>query len=192
MSQGNTANVKPKATVANRALLWEGAIVEYEVPTDAIVREFHSPALSLRYLETFVSVVRGGIFVYVHLTDSTELRGKRIVAMAGVHKKTLSDGRSYLHVDLRTAEAEVTHRLVIASKADEVRKEDGWEVFETPAPLGGAIVFLPPGATFTPQRSGRRLMTEIPSSWDEGSEEETKKPVADVSLIRKLADKYKK
>lgn len=191
MSHQQPTNAKPKVTIADRSLLWEGAIIEYEVPPDTIAREFNTSALSIRYLETCVNVVRGGVFIYIHLPDATELRGKKITAVASVHKKTLSNKREYLHVDLRPTEANVTHRLVITAKADEFRREVGWEVFETPSPLSGAIVFMSPGATFRSQ-TGRRLMTEIPSSWNEGSEKETKKSVADASLVRKLADKYKK
>ncbi len=187
MTQKSALNVKSRATVVSRTLIWEGAIVAYSVPATAEMNEFKNPTLTLRYLSTRQAVKRGAVHVHVHMPEGEELRGKDIVAAAAVWNKTLSNGCQYLHIDLRPTQGEVSHRFVTVSEIGEVPKMQGWHVIEIPRPLEGAIIFMPPGATFVPPRKGRGLLKSIPDSWAPPQKE-----LASPSQLLGLAGKFKK
>jgi hypothetical protein len=203
MSQANITNVKPRATVVNRTLIWQGAVVNYKVPVTAMLNEFKNPSLTLRYLSTMHGVRHGGVYVHVHMPEGEELRGKDIVAAASVWRKTLTDGaeyrREYLHIDLRPTQAEVTHRFFVVPLTDglELPKEEGWIRFDLPKPLEGVIAFGKPDAVMPNLKPRRRLTVEdlwiggVPAAYAENGTSD-KKERASPAQIGELAAKFKK
>ena len=196
MSQASTANIKPRATVVSRTLIWEGAIVAYKVPATAEMNEFKNPTLTLRYLSTRQAVKRGVVYVHVHLPEGEELRGKKIVARASVWNKTLSNGCQYLHIDLRPTQGEVSHRFVTVPELGEVPKLEGWHVIEIPHPLEGAIIFMPPNAIMPAPTSRLGLTADdcwiggVPAEYTSSSNPAKKEP-ASAAQIGDLASKFK-
>jgi hypothetical protein len=53
-----------------------------------------------------------------------------------------------LHIDLKPVpdSREVTHKLAVRQREPKLLGGDDWLVFETPAPLRGAIILAPPDA----------------------------------------------
>lgn len=139
------------ATAPIRETLWAGGeVVSLRVPLDAREGSFPSPEGNSRYLR-FAQNVRGGaVNIFVHGTEPARFRGTRVTAEVKVLKKTLADGRSFLHVNLLPVPVQEdtvsrTHRLAVMSESD-VILEEGFVSFKTPDPLEGMIVLAPLGA----------------------------------------------
>lgn len=62
-------------------------------------------------------------------------------------KKVLSDGREYLYLDFTPVgyATPATHKVVVASRADQYWLQPDWVVFETPPPLNSLVIITPPG-----------------------------------------------
>lgn len=144
-------NEQAKREVAKREVVWESgkAIISVKVPLNASEGTVPGDA-TIRYLKFIRGVKNGVINFFVHIPTSdkglTDLYGKQISAKVSVFKKSFADGRSFLYVDLEVVEEKPTHRLsILASVRDKIsiQPDEGYEIFETPAPLVGAIVIVP-------------------------------------------------
>lgn len=125
-----------------------GEVVSLRVPLDAREGSFPSPEGNNPYLQ-FAQNVRGGaVNIFVHGTEPARFRGTRVTAKVRVLKKTLADGRSFLHINLLPVQEDTvsrTHRLAVMSESD-VILEEGFVSFKTPDPLEGMIVLAPLGS----------------------------------------------
>jgi hypothetical protein len=144
------ASANPLITVVDRTVIAEGFIVRMRVPRLARKNEFNGEGKKIPFLQ-FSQNVRGGrVNFFVH-TDDVSLRGSLVTASATVLRKTLSDGREYLYVDLVPDKRGtlVTHRLAVVDQS----RESDWQIegattVVTPSPIRGVIVFAPPDTKF--------------------------------------------
>lgn len=122
-----------------------GEVVSMKVPLNAREGLFPSPEGNNQYLQ-FAQNVRGGaVNIFVHGTEPARFRGMRVTAKVSVLKKTLEDGRRFLHINLLPVDEPRTHRLAVMSESD-VILEEGFVSFKTPDPLEGKIVLAPLGS----------------------------------------------
>lgn len=152
MSSIEVANraTSTRVAVVSREPLWSGGIIAISVPIDAShgVYRNEETGEEINYLK-FRRYIKGGVVnCFVH-TDDLSYFGRKIVAEITVMRKTLIDERRYLYIDLRpVAEATtITRRLAIMTIELGMQLDDGWIVFETPAPLHGAIILTAPDCT---------------------------------------------
>lgn len=146
-----TSSATP-VTVLKRELLWGGGAIAIKIPTDAEEGQYPSDVGPPNRFLRFPQNVKGGVVnIFCHLDPNEEpesVRGKKFILDVGIWRKTLSDGRQYLYVDLDTPISKdstlVTDRLAVMScKASDIVQQEGLTVFETPAPLDGVIVVTP-------------------------------------------------
>lgn len=125
-------------------MVYTGAVVKVKIPARATASTYPGNMDETHYIR-FMRSVRGGcVNFFLHTTD-LELRGKNIIALASVFKKTLADMREYLYVDMTPlpGSTAVTHQLLVLSAGDRLWTEGKHLTFETPGPLEGLIIFTP-------------------------------------------------
>lgn len=140
-----------RPTAIRREVVWnKGAVVRVKVPTGAKRASYVGDDMRINYFLFDQSVKNGGVRCHVHLKgeETPELRGTEVSAKVELWKKTLSNGREYLYLDFHLVpdSAVVTHRFGVVPRASDVTLAEGWEIFETPQPLQGAVIFTPPDA----------------------------------------------
>lgn len=133
-------------TVVKREVLWKGPVVKVNVPEKAKMGSFPEDGKPVPFLQ-FPRLVTGGIInCFVH-TNNPTLRGKTIVAEMTIMRKDFADGGSFLHIDFLPTHksAAVTHRFATINGHGH-KRQHGWRMFETSAPIEGTIVIAPPDA----------------------------------------------
>jgi hypothetical protein len=93
------ASAHVPAQVIKRETLHTGSIVRIRVSVDASDGSYPNGDEEIPFLQFCRSIRGGRVNFFVHTKDFA-VRGKKITALASVHKKTLDDGREYLYVDL--------------------------------------------------------------------------------------------
>lgn len=144
------ASTEQRPSVVSRETLWSGGIVAIRIPASVTPGSYPKDGKDIPFLQ-FSRCVRGGcVNLFVH-TDDMSLRGP-IVAGVSVMKKTLSDGREYLYVDLVPVENDVavTHFLDIVSRGEREPSPDD-PVFETLGHIDGLVILTPPKAPKPPK-----------------------------------------
>ncbi|MSR70716.1 hypothetical protein EXS62_01615 [Candidatus Kaiserbacteria bacterium] len=139
-------DVRPPVAVAKRDLLWSGGVVQLKVPANARTLSAPNPeGGAICYLQ-FPQVVKGGMVnIHVHTERPDDYVGKKVTAKTEVFVKEHQDGRRFVYIDLKPVadDTEPTHRLAVMQMVPGVtRFADGALVFETPAPLQGAVVIV--------------------------------------------------
>ncbi len=137
--------VRQPVAVLKRELLWKGSVVVVKVPKDARVTQVSNPVGDLSYAQ-FPQLVRGGVVnMHIHTGTPADLIGKTIKASVEVYKKEHADGREFIYVDFHPIadDTPVTHRLAVMQMIPGItRFAKEALVFETPAPLQGAVVII--------------------------------------------------
>ena len=147
MSKTETVNMassvkRTPGVVKSRETLKSGEIIRILVPESAEMGVFKSENLEIHYLQ-FVRPVKGGL-VNFFVQTKDDCRGKNITARVSVMRKTFTDERSFLYIDLFPETTSVTRRLAVLTEKPSI--ESNWEIFKTPEPLRGFIVLAPPDA----------------------------------------------
>ena len=148
--------------VIERKILWSGGIIKIKVPAGALKLTYSSPAGDVRYLQ-FAYPIKKGQLINLFVLSDIDCRGKDIIAETTVMQKRLSDDRQFLYVDLKpvTEYREITHRLVVL-KDDATTKPD-WIIFDTPPPMNGLVVLIPPDEKISsPTKKGPAVTVSVP------------------------------
>ncbi len=139
-----------RAAVTERVCLWSGGIVRTRIPQGAKIGAYEDGETCILFL-MFPLTVRGGrvnCFAHINTHLSQDALASKTIITAQLHvmKKTLEDGREYLYLDFIPVESStpVTHRVVTESSIDGSILPGDSVVFETPPPLNGRIIILPP------------------------------------------------
>lgn len=141
------ASTTVPAPIKSRETLWTGGIVKMKVPSFINDGVYDNGEEELSYLHFFRPIRGGGVNMFVH-SDDTRLVNTTIRASVTVIKKIFTDGREYLHIDLKPVpdDTPVTHRLSIMNKGQGSWDDGSHLIFETPPPLSGLIILSPPTA----------------------------------------------
>ena len=150
----SSASSGPAPYVIGRQLVFNGVVIEVEVPRNA-EESFVILDGKKRACRKFIRPVKGGhVPVYVHsLTEKCVAQGKKIAALLTVWEELLSDHRSFLALHLIETDKLPTHSWRVVQLAGNQLSErfrlNGIN-FPVPAPLQGFIILMPlkPGGTF--------------------------------------------
>ncbi len=100
-----------KASVIDREIIHDGVlygtVIEVAIPKKAKRRTFPGAEGENSYLH-FTRYERGGM-INLHVRSNDELQGKTIRAQVQVVKKTMSDGREFIYLDLFPINKRPTH-----------------------------------------------------------------------------------
>lgn len=154
----HTASASVPTTIVHRTILHSGPIVRIKVPSGALAGVYMSGENNVPFIQ-FSRNIRGGrVNLFVH-APSDSMFGQSVTAKATVLKKTLEDGREFLYVDLQpvAAHTQVTHRLAVLSNNVGYCSSGDHLVFETPEPLSGLVIFVPPDAKVVTTESSAPL-----------------------------------
>ncbi len=182
VATGPSFTITKPGVVAERKIIWDEGVVQMDIPLESRLGEYNLEGSLIYYLQ-FAKTVRGGLVnIFVHGDNLNQYRGDTITAAVQIFLKHFVDGREFLYIDLHPlqAPAVVTHRLAIVSSELDMVQGDYEEqlVFETPAPLRGAIVVGPPTMKL-PSDESKKVPLQLVE----------KKPVSeDPQLDRLLAD----
>lgn len=138
------------STVTNRQLLWQGGVVEVQIPQDASLGAFMEGGANIAFLQ-FKRTVKGGIVNCFLLGGNLEeYRGRKIHAAVEVRRKDLADGRSFLYLDFHPVARDkpITHRLAVMSGPADTSGRG--VVFPTPAPIVGYVIITSPEEKIVP------------------------------------------
>ncbi len=130
--------------VVKRELLWSGGVIQIKVPATARKMRLQTPSGEVCYLQ-FPQLIRGGVVnIHVHADKLDDYLGKKIITEVCVFRKEHENGRSFLYVDMYPMkdDTQVTNRLAVMQMVPGTQFTEGALVFETPAPLQGAIVIV--------------------------------------------------
>lgn len=134
-----TSKQAPKEA-SSRIRLWNGGTVEMKVPRGAKPGNYGEGAERINFLH-FAYTVPGGVMNFFVHTDEPELYiGKHVTANAEVYRKEVSDGRSFLHIDLIPTDRKPTHKLGIKPQKEGAEYAPHVVVLKTPPPLKAEIV----------------------------------------------------
>lgn len=118
-------------------MLWNGGSIAIKIPEGAKWASYKDESADLQFLQ-FTRFVKGGVInLYVHDANDSMI-GRSIIANVELWRKMLTDGRSFLYIDLRPAlgAREFTHQMLV---------KDGMTLnkaaFNTPGPLQGYVLF---------------------------------------------------
>lgn len=134
----------PVGVVGRELLHAAPELVTVKVPVEAKEGSFPSDAGDNEYVQ-FAQHVKGGVVnFFVHGADPRRFCGETITARVEIWKKSLSDGRSFLYVDLQQAGGAPQCRVVAMSARPERLELPGdAKTFETIEPLVGCVVLAP-------------------------------------------------
>ena len=150
MSNAQTAAKAAPSAVVSRETVFGGPVVCLAIPAKVVTGVYwseHGPQSFIRFARWVKADGKSGaVNIFVHDNNPLQHCGTTVLAIARIIKKTFADGRAFLHIDLYPVPPRLvpTHRLVVVPKACDLLPEEGWRIFETPAPLQGAIVILDP------------------------------------------------
>ena len=134
-------SVARSSDAVERVLLGSAYI---SVPKPAQTKTFQTPD-GVPY-EQFGLPVSGG-FLNFHIFDYAKCvrRGNKLWVEAKVWRKTMSDGRQFLYVDLHPTEERLTHERKLYQRPEDVPNDlpVGTIRFDTLAPINGVLVFIP-------------------------------------------------
>ena len=132
--------------IVSREILWKGPIIEVTVPKDSTMGTYPDGKELVPFLRFAHRVTGGFVNCFVH-TNKPALCGATFSAEVCIMKKVFADGRSFVHVDyLPTPKPKpATHQLMVVSGKG-YKRNDGWRLFETPAPVDATVVLAPLGA----------------------------------------------
>lgn len=138
----------------------EGVVVEFSLPKAPYTRQMETTIGDYLQHGSAIGNVAGRPFflnIFVHedgKIDLEDLIGKKVVGYPVVMRKTMPDGRTYLHVDffLTSPKEKVTHMLVANAN---VPSENWWKrkagrtcipnsdiLFDLPAPATGLVALM--------------------------------------------------
>lgn len=137
--------------VIDRELLWEGGVVEIEVPLEARRGQVDDNGNLIHFLQWRVLVVNGMLNLFLHVPEEqiNLYRGDKFNAEVKVWKKVHKDNRTFIHIDVVPASGGPTHALYVLNNmgpkwtATVPYARADWTVIETPMPLQGAVVLVP-------------------------------------------------
>lgn len=123
-----------------RDIIWNGGVAKVLVARDAAAGAF----AEFKYFR-FNRGFKGGMVSFFVHSENPEIIGREITVSVQLMQRTLQDGRKYLYVDLKPTRDVATLRIMVADSQQKrrIKIPEGSLVFDMPAPLAGAVMFLP-------------------------------------------------